>query len=372
MRKTNLLSIKGKGSIDWMNVVKGFAMLGVIFEHWTMVSHESQNWFLEKTVLLTGSGGALVHQFFFLSGFGLTLGYLKRGIPSWKIWFIKRFSKIIVPYWIIITGTYVLALAVGNKYTVGDWFSYITLTRNFFTSGRMLNWSFWFMPVIVGLYAFFPFLIWILERLRASTFLMLSFFLSYGSIAFFAIAGYPVDNHQSAIFFFHLTPFAAGMFLAKITFKCNFILDKLASWYGCFLGFVMVGFSALLLKILTFGNLINDIFTALGFFLILLWIYKTLTNIKLLKPIADFMKLFGKYSYLIYLLHWPLIMYISEPLISRFCGTPIPSVFILIGEAVSVLLLLAIAVMLNNPFQVISQKVETGLTKLILKPSTPN
>ena len=228
------------------------------------------------------------------------------------------------------------------------------------------------MPVIIGLYAFFPFVIWMLVRFRKSTFIVLNLLISYGSLAVFAISGYPIDSHQSAIFLFHLAPFAAGMLLAKVILQYSFVLNKLSSWYGCFAGFVMVGFSAFLVKTFTWGSLINDIFTASGCFLILLWIYKALINIELLKPITEFIQIFGKDSYLIYLLHWPLIMFVFEPLISSFYVKPIPSYFILIGEAVSVPLLLAIAVTLNTPLQTISKNVETWLTKLILKSSTPN
>ena len=81
-----------------------------------------------------------------------------------------------------------------------------------YITGCFLNPTLWFMPVIIGLYLLFPFLVHTLEKRGPLLLLAISVLITYGSIAACIALGYPV-SHQSALFSFFVIEFSLGMFI---------------------------------------------------------------------------------------------------------------------------------------------------------------
>jgi len=134
------------------------------------------------------------------------MSYFRRGDLSWSQWARRRFKKIIVPYWIVITFTFILVTLanyvssefVTDSYSWRSVFTYVTFTRNFYSPGWGLNPTMWFMPVIVGLYVLFPVLVKVLEKYGAFLLLTISTLVTYGSITLCIVLEHPV-SHQTAL-----------------------------------------------------------------------------------------------------------------------------------------------------------------------------
>lgn len=131
-------------------------------------------------------GWQAVHVFIFLSGFGLYYSYLKTRLPQqqsnsalfWFTWLKRRVNRVLPKYWVVIT---IIAL-VNVLFIVLDWKSlsagvkelgilfakYVlsfSLLRGFSqASFYALEGALWYVPLIIGLYLCFPFLVALLHR----------------------------------------------------------------------------------------------------------------------------------------------------------------------------------------------------------------
>lgn len=158
----------------WMDMLRSLAILAVVIHHWLLFNPYSSSVriFTNIADLIQTLAGTVVHLFFILSGCGLTVSYFKKGAVSWREWAKRRFRKIVAPYLIIVTATFVLANfmnfifsnAVKTSFSPFSLLTYLTYTRNFYSPGWGLNPTLWFMPVIIGLYILFPFLVRTLKK----------------------------------------------------------------------------------------------------------------------------------------------------------------------------------------------------------------
>ena len=57
---------------------------------------------------------SMVHVFFVISGYGLTYAFLMKDITHWGAWMQRRFSKIVVPYWIVVTLTFAVVAFIPS------------------------------------------------------------------------------------------------------------------------------------------------------------------------------------------------------------------------------------------------------------------
>lgn len=198
---------------EWMDFLRGMAVIGIVIHHWLLFIPFDSNPVAVSAVddFVKEVSGTGVQLFFVLSGCGLAVSYLKKGEPFLLgEWIRRRFRKIVLPYWIIVAGTFALAnlasFEFGNQAASYSWLSllaYILFMRNHYEPSRSMNPSLWFMPVIIGLYVLFPLLMRFLKRYGISRLLILAGLVTYGSITLFEFSGYHID-HQNAIFLFYL------------------------------------------------------------------------------------------------------------------------------------------------------------------------
>ena len=123
----------------WMDMLRGFAIVAVVIHHWLLyVPHGcSIRIFSNAADLIQTLSGTMVHLFFILSGCGLTISYFGRVPVSWQEWTKKRFKKIVFPYLIIVSLTFVLANSanfifpntVETGYSPISLLTYLTFTR---------------------------------------------------------------------------------------------------------------------------------------------------------------------------------------------------------------------------------------------------
>jgi peptidoglycan/LPS O-acetylase OafA/YrhL len=316
-----------------MDMLRSLAVLAVVIHHWLLFNPDGSSIriFTNIADLIQALAGTVVHLFFILSGCGLTVSYFKKGSVSWREWAKRRFRKIVVPYLIIVSLTFVLAnfasFIFPNDVKTGfspySLLTYLTFTRNFYSPGWGLNPTLWFMPVIIGLYILFPFLVQALEKRGPLLLLAISVLITYGSIAACIALGYPV-NHQSAIFSFYVIEFSFGMFIGyRLAFYTGQLNRLLGLKMFC-LGFGLYAVSWSIQRYWSLGGAFNDIFTAVAVFLMALNMCRMLVRLSPQKMV-NFSKEVSKHSYVMYLIHGPIILFVMKPLLAQAVQTPINS-----------------------------------------------
>ena len=113
---------------EWMGFLRGLAVTGIVSHHWLLFISFDRNPSAISAVakFLFEVSGTGVQLFFILSGCGLAVSYLRRNerflLGEWAG---GRFRKIVLPYWIMVVGTFVLAnaasLGMGNDAATQLW-----------------------------------------------------------------------------------------------------------------------------------------------------------------------------------------------------------------------------------------------------------
>jgi peptidoglycan/LPS O-acetylase OafA/YrhL len=310
-------------ALIWADMIRGLSVLCVMVHHWFLfLPGRSGYAFLSQSVdFVQTVGGTFVHLFFFLSGYGLAASYFNSNDFSWHSWSARRIRKIIVPYWIFITATFLLvnsahwvsAQQFGSHYSFLSLFCYATFTRNFYPPCWDFNPTFWFMPVIFGLYLLFPILLWLLKKCGVRTFILVSVLITYGSILLFLLFGYEIV-HNTALPFFFISPFAIGMALALTLKRQVHFLAKLSSPYALLLGVGFYFSSWLLIHAWDQGSTFNDTLTTAGLIFMCIPACKFVFHV-FPGRFTDILTFCSKHSYLMYLLHGALILYVIKPVL---------------------------------------------------------
>jgi peptidoglycan/LPS O-acetylase OafA/YrhL len=313
-----------------MCFLRALAVIGIVIHHWLLFTP------FEKTLapfsavaeVVKELGGTRVQLFFILSGCGLAVSYLTKGKSfSLREWVQRRFRKTVVPYWIIVGCTFVLAnlsfYFAGKSAGSYSWLSllaYLSFTRNHYEPCEGMNPSLWFMPVIIGLYALFPLLMKFLMKYGIGRFLILTSLITYASITLFEFSGYEIE-HQNAIFLFYLLDFTMGMVIGYMWSNRPDSFAWLLGAKSFFLGIAFYGLSFAIIELWKHGDLYNDALTGAGLFLmgISLW---NLVRLKLGERLESIVHEVSRVSYVMYLIHVPLILYIIRPSLERTTRVP--------------------------------------------------
>jgi peptidoglycan/LPS O-acetylase OafA/YrhL len=268
-----------------------------------------------------------------------------------------------VPFWIIITVTFILVnlahlvmpafIEKGSSWSVI--LAYLTFWRNFYSPAWQLNPTFWFVPVILGLYILFPVLVKTLQKYGAIVLLAISILASYVSIyLFFGLS----TNHQSSFPLFHLAEFSLGMSLGYIQIFHPRLFERLTDFRFLCLGFMLYAIAWAIGTFWEYGPSYNDLFTAAGIYLIALY---TCRWIKKFSPRISVRLLtrFSKESYMIYLIHGPLILYLAKPIFVTSIGLDANSVMMIILGPIFCLIVFLIAKLLSPLIDLITSRLSS-------------
>jgi peptidoglycan/LPS O-acetylase OafA/YrhL len=307
-----------------LDVLRGFAICSIIIHHWlTFIPRESSTpFFQEGTDLVETVTGTMVHLFFILSGYGLTLSYFRSHPFAWSTWAKQKFMKIVFPYIVLITAAFLLVNLLNDtnprlfekSFSWATLVAYLLFGRNFYEAGMGFNPTLWFMPVIIGLYILFPFLLLLLKKRGPYVFLFISALLTYASITVCFLLRYPV-THQTALPLFFIVEFSLGMVLAKMVTSGAVSTSGLATakMFGVGAGFYVISWA--LSKWWMFGDAYNDIFTAAGVLLLTLYPCRLFVQCSGARMMSALREL-SKNSYIMYLLHGTLILLVAKPLLA--------------------------------------------------------
>lgn len=337
--------------LAWMDMLKGIAIIGVVLDHWVpywaSISSSPQLYSLFKKV----PWGTPVHLFFLLSGFGLMMSYINNQPHwSWGRWAWRRITKIVVPYWLAVLFSFTAGILASDIFqSVNLHFSWqsllacLTFTRGFSPASWAWNIALWFMPIIIGLYICFPMLAIVLKKRGPWALLAVAIILTYGSISMSALLTGRYRGHNESFFLFFIIQFALGMTLAyaraKHPRRLNILLGFKSFVAGSFLYLLSWGVKTYVPN----GNSYNDALTTAGVFLVLLnliWIIRTR-----IPPIMNILTNLGKKSYLIFLVHYPILAFIIGPLV----GITLHPIVILASGLIFVLVVYFVCSLISGP-----------------------
>jgi Predicted acyltransferases len=294
--------------VGWIDGVKALALLWIVLVHWTervfgapYFANPNNAWpplservaqldplsgfgiwdwplWILRLVGWIGDGG--VQLFLIASGFGLTYGLLSQGrAPRWLSFYRRRFGRI-YPMWIVAhLGLLAAALVLPNpnvRPTSVDWWLSLIGFRATTDVLYALCPAWWFVGLILQLYAVYPLLHGILTRLGWVRFAVVVIGASVvlRGVGLWLFAGSLADwNYldawsRGAIFVSRLPEFALGMALAAACSESPFSADRWLRSTPAITLAVALALGGFVLSFGLLGNAISPILFGVGAFLL--------------------------------------------------------------------------------------------------------
>jgi peptidoglycan/LPS O-acetylase OafA/YrhL len=317
---------KTQPRIEYIDFAHGFAMLAIVLFHYLQPYAVETP--LSKVILIGGSG---VHLFFILSGFGL-------GLSSQTIdtitFYKKRFSRILVPYYLVVLAIFALNQVWqiypgdGVYALAGHLFLYKMFDEKIMGS---FGYHFWFISTIIQFYVAFPLIIWLKRRLSSTVFLGISLLISMAywvSVSILGLADQLIFNSSSLQY---LWEFNLGIILADAYRHHDFVFWRQKPSILLATAVLGIGLMAgLALKGGNVGKTFNDIPASIGFTSLSAFVYWLCDqHLSSLKQVC---KRVGSLSYELYLIHMIVFLLISLGLktLFQFEGTIATALFLIL------------------------------------------
>lgn len=292
------------------NELKGLGILTVVFAHFAYMKVTNAD-FLFPLSIIAGVG---VDLFLFMSGFGLTVGMLKRPMKAVDF-YKKRVIKIFIPFWIALIIMFIAdALFMDKTYSVG----YIIKSMlGFFPTADGfgdVNSPFWYITWMIMFYLLYP-LVFFKDKPWLSAIILAVIATIIGTFNIF-------DLGSNWLHRLHTVAFSMGIILAwllqvKEGEKNRFIEyikdfrdnSKDMKYIVIAIMFVIVFYVSQRTGAGSWPTLTSIL--GQGFFveqLMSIVIMLAFTVIFILKKVdSKFLTMYGVYSYEVYLIHWPLM-----------------------------------------------------------------
>lgn len=275
--------------------MKGYSILTIVIFHLGQA--------MQLPTLMTqliNFGGTGVHAFIFVSGFGLYLSHLRKPL-SYQQFLKKRFTKIYVPYIIIVALSALVALFIpvydNSLYAFwGHVFLYKMFDESIIGS---YGYQFWFISTIIQLYLVFPLIIGVKKKMNDAAFILIGVLITicWGLFIFF------INKSEFRIwgscFFQFIWEFMLGMVCAERFYKTGY-----AFWNQKKITLALVACAGLCLyclmalKMGVVGHVFNDIPALLGYTALGLLIFNFRAAL-----INNFILFTSKISYPLFLIH---------------------------------------------------------------------
>lgn len=242
-------------------------------------------------------GGAGIYIFLFASSYGLFFSKSN----SWTEFYLKRFKKVLVPYYIGITFIFVINYFF-TLYPDG-WQAYLShffLYKMFYEPYmESFGTHFWFISTIVQFYLIWPLLLAVAQRLSTKKLVIIAFFISIlYSLLIFKL-GVQKDRIWCSSVIQYLWVLILGLAAAKEKWFPK-LLQLGLLWYGIAIGFGLI----IVLMISCFmgskGNIFND------YFMFLIYLCSCILFFRLGQKIQNIIRfiLWIEYlSYSLYIIH---------------------------------------------------------------------
>ena len=283
------------GRIAEINCLKGFSIFTIVLMHLLHMMSDIPS----KIYTLASIGGTGVHVFFFCSGIGLYLNYLKRKM-GYTDFLKKRFVKIYIPYIIVIIISFFLPWMYSGNDRITALLSHIFLFKMFIPRYEgSFGTPFWFISTIIQLYILFIPMCLLKEKIKSNK-LFLGLFLSISVCWWFFcyIVGIANERIWSSFCLQYIWEFALGFVIAEELAK-----GKIFKINNVFLLVVtVVGIAIQAGMAMTSGALkvLNDIPALLGYTALAL----LLMNVSLIDKVATWLSTISYEYYLVHIIDY--------------------------------------------------------------------
>ena len=291
--------------------LKGLGILTVVFAHFAYMLVTNAD-FLFPLSIIAGVG---VDLFLFMSGYGLSVGMLKKPMPALEF-YKRRLIKIFIPFWVAL-----IILFAADAMFLNVFYTPSYMIQSFLgwfptaIGDADVNSPFWYITWMIMFYALYP-LVFSVKRPWLTALIL-------AVIATLIGVYNPLDMGDNWLHRLHTLAFPLGIIAAWLLMKTKEKENKLVKYLEDFRNkstgmgryaiiivmFVIVVYMSLhttanhwptLTALLGKGYFVDQ-FTSLVimFAFIVIFSLKKLDN--------KFLAIYGVYSFEVYLIHWPLI-----------------------------------------------------------------
>lgn len=290
--------------------LKGFGILTVVFAHFAYMKVTNAD-FLFPLSIIAGVG---VDLFLFMSGYGLTVGMLKKPMPILDF-YKRRVIKIFIPFWVALIIIFAadaifLGIFYPVPYMLQSLFGWFPTAVGF----GDVNSPFWYITWMMMFYILFP--------------LVFSYRMPWLSALILAVIATiigttnPLDMGDNWLHRLHTVAFSMGIICAWLLMETKDKENKLVKTLKEFrtnanaVRLVLIAISFVVVAYMSLHTTANHWPTLTSFFgqgfyveqftsivimvaLIVIFSLKKLDN--------KFLAMYGVYSFEVYLIHWPLM-----------------------------------------------------------------
>jgi len=315
--------------LAWIDMAKGLAILFVVyfhffrtvFEHyqppaadWSNVGAAAVSILRAAWWQISGLGFHAVGAFIILSGWTLmqsTTARAEAGHISWGKWYFARFTRLYPMYWVAhlvyLVSPFIARLEPVDSRIVLSLLGlrFINIEENF----MYLNAAWWYFSMLIQFYLIFPLLFLAARKFGAWIFLLLACALGFG-VRYWMLDVHPVHGLWTLGGFAicRLPEFALGMALGMWHARPGSRIESvLLNGPGLIAGIL---FYPLALKLYSNGvaYVFCDLGTGLCCFLALVGISGLILRVA---SLAKLIALVGMYSYGLYLIHQPYVIWLG-------------------------------------------------------------
>ncbi|MBC7922022.1 MAG: acyltransferase [Ferruginibacter sp.] len=339
--------------VEYVDFARGYAISTIVIFHFFFENIVFGN-LLDQAFFF---GGAGVHLYFFLSGFGLSLSRNVSPLDFYR----RRFSKVILPYLFFVSFAFLLSFYYPVA-PVQDWRAYLSHLFLFKMFDNDLIGSFgyqlWFMSTLIQFYLVFPFLFSWKEKIGKGRWLALATGVSLGYFGLVYAAGRSGDSVWVSFFLQFLWEFALGMTLADLYREKDFRFWNLSPvWYA---GLAILGMGSMAFLTLKMGDAVkafNDFPAFLGYTSLSILVFQ-LTD-RYLPWLKRAFAGVGKVSFFLFLTHVLVLKAMVDGL--RAYGQGL--------SAYHLVLYLPLALLIAAGFQYVYLKVASSFNRPVLHPN---
>ena len=297
-----LQSLESRECIEFIDFAKGFSVLSVVFYHYLLgLVDNPWSHFISY-------GGFGVHMFVILSGFGLSLS----SYQSVQYFYRKRFSKILIPYYIFVSFVFLLNFRLpvypndGFYAWLGHTFFFKMFDERIVTS---FGYYLWFISMILQLYLVYPLLIRWYCRFGTYRFLGFVFGVSIAWLLGLSLLNLEATRVLNSAGFAFLWEFGVGIVLGKLFKEKEIIFWNIKNRLILLIGFLMGGILAAILSAKggSLGFALNMFPAAISFVSLTILTYSLLSSVTVFAKARQGFVSIGQLSYELYLVHGLLV-----------------------------------------------------------------
>lgn len=249
----------GLRKYDEITFLKGMAITTIVMMH---MIQNYMKYFPNSVATVASFGGTGVHIFFFCSGFGLYLSYL-RNKTTYFDFLKKRFLKIYFPYIIVVLISFFIPLFKVKGDRLSALLGHIFLYKMFIPAYEETFGPFWYISTLFQLYLLFIPMCTIKKKLGKVPFGIACVVLSVCWWIFTAFMGINHIRVWGSFFLQYLWEFALGMIIAEELYEGKDI--KLSMYALIVAGLIGLGLEAFLGVQGGWFKAINDIPALIGY-----------------------------------------------------------------------------------------------------------